>query len=258
VARWPTPVPRRRRTLLKPPAEILRFLQASLVTPVPRDHTQSDSEFLRRRVAAGITLLVGSVVLGIGLTREPGSTDFYLLTVLLAVVWAVGAFLSGPLHLGWAHTRSGERHARPVLQPFLLGVLAVGVFCGGAVLVAQVPILRDLVNDVLDYARFASLPVVAVITLINGVAEELFFRGALFAAIGRRRAVLFSTLLYATATAATLNVMLVFAALVLGTIVGLQRRVTGGVLGPIITHLTWSLSMLFILPPLITAFTPAG
>lgn len=198
------------------------------------------------------------MVLGVGLTREPGSTDFYVLTVLLAVVWAVGAFLSGPLHLGWAHTRSGERHARPVLQPFLLGVLAVGVFCAGAVLVAQVPPLRDLVNEVLDYARFASLPVVAVITLINGIAEELFFRGALFAAIGRKHAVLFSTLLYAAATAATLNVMLVFAALVLGTIVGLQRRVTGGVLGPIITHLTWSLSMLFILPPLITAFTPAG
>jgi membrane protease YdiL (CAAX protease family) len=46
--------------------------------------------------------------------------------------------------------------------------------------------------------------------------------------------------------------MLVFAATVLGILVGLQRRVTGGVLAPIVTHLTWSLSLLFILPPLLT------
>jgi len=50
----------------------------------------------------------------------------------------------------------------------------------------------------------------------------------------------------------------VFAAAVLGTLVGLQRKVTGGVLGPMITHLTWSLSLLFILPPLLSALTPLG
>lgn len=243
---------------VRSPRELYRFLQAALVTPVPRDHHQSDSQFLRRRVVAAVTLVVGSLVLGLGLTREPGSAAFYALTVLLAVVWTVGAFVSGPLHLGWAHTRSGDRHARPLLQPFLLGVLAVGLFCAGAVVVAQVPLLRDAVNDVLDYARFASLPVVAVITLINGIAEELFFRGALFAAIGRRYPVQISTALYALATVATLNMMLVFAAAVLGALVGLQRRVTGGVLAPIITHLTWSLSLLFILPPLLSALTPTA
>ena len=42
--------------------------------------------------------------------------------------------------------------------------------------------------------------------------------------------------------------LLVFAAAVLGAVVGLQRRVTGGVLGPIVTHLIWSLGMLFLLP----------
>ena len=34
----------------------------------------------------------------------------------------------------------------------------------------------------------------------------------------------------------------------LGLIVGLQRRATGGILAPIITHLTWSVSMLYLLP----------
>ncbi|MGI8949272.1 MAG: CPBP family intramembrane glutamic endopeptidase [Ornithinimicrobium sp.] len=238
------------------PRELYRFLRAALVEPVPRDHHQSDRQFVRRRVVAGVTLVVGSFVLGFGLTREPGSTAFYVSTVVLALVWTIGAFVSGPLHLGWAHTRSGDRHARPIIQSLALGALAVGIFCAGAVVVAQFAFLRDPVNDVLDYARFASLPMVAGITFINGVAEELFFRGAVFAAIGRTYPVQISTVLYALATVATLNLMLVFAAGVLGTLVGLQRRVTGGVLGPIVTHLTWSLSLLFLLPPLLAALTP--
>ena len=40
----------------------------------------------------------------------------------------------------------------------------------------------------------------------------------------------------------------------LGLVVGLQRRVTGGILGPIVTHLTWSLGMLFLLPHALSAF----
>ena len=62
---------------------------------------------------------------------------------------------------------------------------------------------------------------------------------------------LWSTVLYALATVATGNVMLVFAAVVLGLLVGLQRRVTGGVLGPMIIHVIWSMSMLFLLPVLV-------
>ncbi len=57
-----------------------------------------------------------------------------------------------------------------------------------------------------------------------------------------------TTLAYAVATLATGNVMLGFAAVLLGTVVGLQRRATGGILAPILTHVTWSVSMLFALP----------
>ena len=58
-------------------------------------------------------------------------------------------------------------------------------------------------------------------------------------------------LLYALTTVAGGNIMLVFAALVLGLLVGLQRRVTGGVLAPMVTHCTWSLGMLLVLPTLL-------
>ena len=38
----------------------------------------------------------------------------------------------------------------------------------------------------------------------------------------------------------------------LGLLTAAQRRVTGGVLGPITSHLTWSLGMLFLLPHVLT------
>jgi membrane protease YdiL (CAAX protease family) len=42
--------------------------------------------------------------------------------------------------------------------------------------------------------------------------------------------------------------MLGFAAILLGVIVGLERRASGGILAPILTHLTWSVTMLYALP----------
>lgn len=235
----------------RPRSRIEAFFWDSLVHRVERDHRQPDHEFLRRRIVAGVTLLVGAVVLGLSLNTTPGDSAFYALTVLLALVWAVGAFASGPLHAGWM--RRGDGLARPWVQPIMLGLLAAAVFVVGALIVAQIPFLARSVEEVLAFARNGSLPVIALITVINGLAEELFFRGALFAAVGARHPVTISTLVYALTTVATLNVMLIFSAVILGLIVGLQRRASGGVQAPMLTHVTWSLAMLFVLPPLMTA-----
>ncbi|QWC86847.1 CPBP family intramembrane metalloprotease [Nocardioidaceae bacterium] len=207
--------------------------------------------FLRRRIVAAITLVIGSAVLAMSMATEPGDPRFIWLTVLLALVWTGGAFASGPLHAGYI--MRNEKLERPVLQPFLLGLIAAAVFVAGALLVAQVPFLTDAVNSVLVHARNNPLWVIVFITLLNGLCEELFFRGALFAAIGVKHPVAISTVVYGLATVATLNVMLVFAALILGFVVGLQRRVTGGVQASMITHVTWSMTMLLVLPPLFDA-----
>ena len=114
-------------------------------------------------------------------------------------------------------------------------------------MVRQIEPLADYVSSVLAYADEGSVPVLVVITLINGIAEELFFRGAAYAAIPRNP-VAWTTLAYFVATLATGNVMLAFAAILIGLVCGLQRRASGGVLAPIITHCTWSLSMLLVLP----------
>lgn len=241
-----TPEPRDNR----PGSEITRFLRASFVDPVPAPTPPSAAELRRRRVIVGVTLVLGAVLLGISINLDPGDRRFYLFTLALAATWTVGALVSGPIRLGRAHTRRGTL-ALPVVQPLVVGAALVSIFVIGALLVAQLPPLRAAVLDVLDHARFASLPAVAVLTVLTGIGEELFFRGALFAALPSRVAIVGSTVVYALTTIATGNGMLVFAAALLGLVAGLQRRVTGGVLAPIITHLAWSMSMLFLLPPLL-------
>jgi uncharacterized protein len=226
-----------------------RAVRGSLLDPVERDHRQSDGQFRRRRLIAALTLAAGATLLGLSLSVRPGDAKFYLYTALVAAVWTAGALLSGPLHLGRAPSRGRLR--RPVLTPIATGLVIAAVFIAGALVVREIPALRDLVNDVLAHARYGNLAAIAAITVLNGIAEELFFRGALFAAIGRRHPVVISTAVYAVATVATANPMLVFAAVLLGLVVGLQRRATGGLLAPILTHVTWSATMLLALPALI-------
>ena len=231
--------------------EIRSFFRAALVTPVPRDHSESDWAFRRRRVVVVVTLVVGAGILTWALRIEPGDPTFYVATIGLAVVWALGAFLSGPLHLGRANTRDGRGSSRAVVQSLALGALLLGIFMLGAVVVARIPVLREPVQELLDHARFGSLALVAAITAVNGIAEELYFRGAMYAAVGRRHAVAVTTVVYALVTATSGIPLLVLAGALVGLVVAFQRRVTGGILGPTITHLTWSLGMLFLLPPVL-------
>lgn len=232
---------------------LAKYVRPALIDVVERDHTQPDSEFRRRRIVVAIVLVIGATLLGISLAVRPGDVAFYPLTFGLAAVWVIGGLLSGPLHLGRIAFRESLR--RPVVTPILLGLLASGIFVVGALIVREIPPLRDYTENVLAHARFGSLALVAVITFINGIAEEIFFRGALYAAIGRSRPVLLSTVIYALATLATGNPMLVFAAATLGVVLGLERRSSGGILAPILTHVTWSTTLLFVLPPLFNGFS---
>ncbi len=181
---------------------------------------------------------------------RPGQAAFYPLTLGVAAIWAGGTALSGPVHLGYLSARGSLR--RPLLSPIVLGLLAAAVFVLGALIVREISPLRDLVDHVLAHARRGQLALILLVTLVNGVAEELFFRGALFAAIGRRHPVLISTGIYAVVTIATGNPVLVFAALVMGLLFAAQRRASGGILAPMITHLTWSTVMVLTLPPLLS------
>jgi membrane protease YdiL (CAAX protease family) len=229
-----------------------RWLDRSLREMVTRDHRMSPAELRRRQwVTVGFVVL-GAVVLGVSLRVEPGSPWFYPLTFALAGVWTVGAFASGRLHLGHIVTEDPDDEdgvVRPVVQPVAIGLALAGVFVVGALVVREIPLLSDQVEKVLGFATEGALPVLVVVTAVNGVAEELFFRGAAYAAIPRNP-VAWTTVAYTVATLATGNVMLAFAAILLGVVVGLQRRASGGILAPVLTHCTWSLTMLLALPPI--------
>ena len=226
----------------------LGVVRPVLIDRVERDHQQSDSAFRRRRIVVALTIVVGATLLGLSFSTEPGDPRFYLLTLGLAATWVLGSIASGPLHLGHILFRGTRR--RPVITPIVVGLMLAGIFIVGALIVRLIPPLAGYAEDVLGYARAGNLAVVAVITLVNGIAEEMFFRGALFAAIGVKHPVLISTVLYALATVAGGNPILVLAAAILGAVVGLQRRAGGGILAPILTHITWSMAMLFLLPPI--------
>jgi CAAX protease family protein len=229
----------------------MEIVRPVLIDKVERDHRQSDAAFLRRRIVVVITLTLGATLLGLSFSVRQGDPAFYPLTIGLAATWTLGSVLSGPLHLG--HIHLAGRLRRPTITPIAVGLLLAALFVLGGLIVRTIPSLVRLAEDVLGYARLGNLWIIFVITLVNGVAEELFFRGALFAAIGVRHAVLISTVLYVLATVAGGNIVLVFTAAVLGTVVALERRASGGILAPILTHITWSLSMLFVLPPLFAA-----
>ena len=217
-----------------------------LIDKVERDHSQSDAQFLRRRIVVAVTIVIGATLLGLSFSTEPGDSSFYPLTFALAATWVVGSLVSGPLHLG--HIVLYHRTRRPVVTPIVVGLLLAAVFVVGGLITREIPVLAQFTNNVLGYAKVGSIWLVALVTLVNGVAEELFFRGALFAAIGRKNPVIISTGLYALATVAGGNPVLVFAAAILGLVTGLQRRAGGGVLAPVLTHITWSMVMLLVLP----------
>jgi membrane protease YdiL (CAAX protease family) len=228
---------------------LTEVVRAAFVDRVPRDHAQTDAQFRTRRIVVAVTLVIGAILLGKSLSVRPGDPLFYPMTLGVAVIWVAGSLLSGPLYLGRISFRGVLR--RPIVTPIVTGLAVGAVFVVGALIVQQIPPLRDYVNDVLDHARYGSIVLITVITLANGLAEEVFFRGALFAAIGRKHPVLISTVIYALATVVTANPMLVFSAALLGAVLGLQRRASGGILAPMLTHLTWSTVLLFALPPLV-------
>ncbi|MEU0497816.1 CPBP family intramembrane glutamic endopeptidase [Mycobacterium sp. NPDC006124] len=211
-------------------------------------HEESPVLVRRRRVVVVVVLIVGASLLGTSLRTTPGDTAFYVLTLALAAVWAIGARLSGPLHLGAVTFRGKLR--RPVLTGAGIGIALGLVFIVGGLVCREIGPVRNYIVAVLEYANYGSLWLVVLITVINGVAEEMFFRGALYSSLGKFHPEILSTVVYAIAVSAAGNPMLGFAGIILGAVCAYERRITGGVLAPMLTHFFWGLVMVLALPPM--------
>ncbi|MDT5234145.1 MAG: protease family protein [Mycobacterium sp.] len=219
-----------------------------IATTVAVPHHEPPSTVLRRRIVVVVVLVIGGALLGYSLTRHPGDESFYWLTLALAGVWAIGALLSGPLHLGCIRFRG--RNQRPVITGTVVGVVLGGAFVIGGLIAREIPGVREYITRVLEFANYGPLVLVVFITVINGIAEEMFFRGALYTALGKTYPAVISTVIYVLATAATTgNPMLGVAAMIVGAVCAFERRTTGGVLAPMLTHFFWGLIMVLALPP---------
>lgn len=216
---------------------------------VRSEHEESDAVRRRRRRMVVATSLVGAGLLGASLSTRPGSRGFYVSTGILSGVWTAGGLASGPLHLGWIESRDATLR-RPVLTPVATGVGVFGLFYGAALVARRIPVLEHAISDVLLFAEEGDDRLVMLTTLANGVAEEVFFRGALYSALGDHHPVVSSTAVYTLATSTTRNPALVLAAAAMGGLFALQRRASGGFQAPMLTHLTWSALMVRYLPPL--------
>jgi len=201
---------------------------------------------LARLAAAG---LGAAALLRSSFAAKAGSARFYLLTSGLAGTWTCGALGGEPIPWRGDGVRTGSAGAAQtlVVVPVVTGAATFAVFYGAARAVRRHRALRRAITSVLRYADAGSTPLVVLIASGSAVAEELFFRGALWSGPRPLRA---TTLAYAASTAATGNPALVLAGLVTSVIFGWQRDATGGVLAPAVTHVTWSLLMLRFLPPL--------
>lgn len=209
----------------------------------------------RRRLQVAGVLVTGSGLLGASLSTRPGSWRFYPLTFGVAATWIIGGIWTRP-------PRPAEKDDDPdgplaaVLGPVAIGAAAFGVFYLAALAARRVPILDRALIAVMRYVHRNSGPLVLSTALANAVGEEIFFRGSVYGAVGANRPGLASTVVYMMATAATRNPSLVLASGAMGTVFAAERNLSGGVRGPILTHLTWSALMLRYLPPLFRSPAP--
>jgi len=197
----------------------------------------------------GAAGLGAAALLRSSFAARAGSRRFYLLTASLAGTWAGGALGAGPIPWrgdGW-RARPGGAALGLIVVPVVSGAATFAAFYAAARAARRHRTLRRAIASVLRYADAGSTPLVVLIASGSGVAEELFFRGALWSGPRPLRT---TTLAYAASTAATGNPALVLAGLITSVIFGWQRAATGGVLAPAVTHVTWSVLMLRYLPPL--------
>lgn len=203
-------------------------------------------EVRRRRRVVAATSVVGAGLLGASLSAEPDSTRFYTLSLGGAGTWLAGGLGSGPLIGNSTHAPA----SRLLIEPVATGAAAFGIFFSAARVARRIPVLNEAIAGVLRYAHRGWRPLVLVTTLANGIGEEVFFRGAVYAAVGADHPVAASTAVYTLAATATRNPALVLASCAMGTLFALQRRHSDSILAPILAHLTWSTLMLRYLPPL--------
>ena len=208
------------------------------VAAVNREVTRS------QRAIACVAVVAGAVLIAATLRLPRGSGGFYAAGFALAAVWLAAAVAHGRIQ--WWGKETG--HREQVAAGVVGGVVTFAVFLAAAAIGRHINLLAGPIDSVLGKADAGPVAAVLVLALVNGVAEELFFRGSLVDVSVARAPYIVSTAVYVAVTAVAGNTALTLAAAVMGTVFASERRVSRGLVASILTHLVWSTLIILLLP----------
>lgn len=169
--------------------------------------------------------------------EAPGATRF---TYYIAVTLLLGTVLSGDF------PKEGRGGGRRLAGPAITGAALFVTFAILGWLTSWIDPLDHGVAEIMRHARAGPGWEVALGTAVAAVAEEVFYRGALFERV--RLPVLTTTLAHMATTLPVGNVALTLSAGMLGVVLGLSRRASGGWWAPAVTHVVWGLMIVAWLP----------
>ncbi len=217
-------------------------------------NTTRSSAGVSLRTLGLILTLAAALLVPLFRVRRIGPLDFWwwmsaTLALLLALAYSADAgarrALAGDLRSGWAWKLS---------LGLLSAVLLYAIFWAGNELARWLlPFAAGGIEAVYGFKSGASVPRMALlIGLLIGPGEELFWRGWLQRALGKRyrpmAGWLLATAIYAGVHLASGNPMLVLAALVCGLFWGwLYLRLRSPLLNAI-SHTAWDLAVFLLFP----------
>lgn len=196
-----------------------------------------------------LACLLGAGGLFLGRQAGDGSTGFYLFTVLTALVYVAAWWLWGS-----RNAFAGPGAVKEIIRGVVIGVALALVFIAGAVVVHQISFLAEPVAELMATPTQGGLLPTLAVLVINGIGEELVYRDV---APRQLRALVntsevgvgvLSTALYCVVTIAMGVPLLIFAAAVLGAVAFYEASRSRRLYSPIAVHLTWSITMLFVMP----------
>lgn len=194
-----------------------------------------------------ISCVLGALGLFLARGAGDGSPGFYIFTILTALVYTVGWWI-----LGDRTAFSGPHPGREIGRGALIGAALALVFVAGATVVQHIPFLAGPVEQLLDTLAEGGLAPTLFVLVINGIGEELVYRDMVPNQLRGRRSEIsvgvISTLIYSAVTIAMGVPLLVFAAAVLGAVAFYEASRSRQLYSPIAVHLTWSITMLFVMP----------
>ncbi|MDR7329876.1 CPBP family glutamic-type intramembrane protease [Corynebacterium guangdongense] len=138
----------------------------------------------------------------------------------------------------------------------MAGVVLAALFIAGALAVGRIEALAAPVQELLLNASGSAIGLTLVVTLVNGVAEELFFRNTVprhLPGLNYPLRIAVAVGLYVAVTAAMLVPLLAVAAVAVGLVAHLEVRATGALISAIVMHATWAMGMLLVLPVVLAA-----